>query len=65
MFLSTAVPTGCNGIVFCNARKIAGPWAGFNTATPFLPDGRNTTPLLAVTTIAVEHHDLETTIWST
>jgi len=29
----------------------------------FLPDGKNTTSLLAVTTIAVEQSDLETSIW--
>ena len=29
----------------------------------FLPDGKNTTGLLAATTIAVEGADLETSIW--
>lgn len=39
------------------------PMGWFQYGNAFLPDGKNTTPLLAVTTIAVEHADLETTIW--
>jgi len=39
------------------------PMGLFQYGNAFLPDGKNTTSLLAVTTIAVERADLETTIW--
>jgi hypothetical protein len=39
------------------------PMGLFQYGNAFLPDGNNTTGLLAVTTIAVEHADLETSIW--
>ena len=39
------------------------PMGLFQYGNAFLPDGKNTTGLLAVTTIAVERADLETTIW--
>jgi hypothetical protein len=39
------------------------PMKLFQYGNAFLPDGKNTTGLLALTTIAVEHADLETTIW--
>jgi hypothetical protein len=35
----------------------------FQYGNAFLPDGKNTTSLLAVTTIAVERASLETSIW--
>jgi hypothetical protein len=35
----------------------------FQYGNAFLPDGTNTTRLLAVTTVAVERADLETTLW--
>jgi hypothetical protein len=35
----------------------------FQYGNAFLPDGKNTTGLLAVTTIAVEQSDLEASIW--
>jgi hypothetical protein len=35
----------------------------FQYGNAFLPDGKNTTNLLAVTTIAVERADLETSVW--
>ena len=40
------------------------PMRFFQYGNAFLPDGRNTTGLLAVTTIAVERGDLETTLWN-
>jgi len=39
------------------------PMRLFQYGNAFLPDGNNTTGLLAVTTIAVERADLETSIW--
>jgi len=39
------------------------PMGLFQYGNAFLPDGKNTTSLLAVTTIAVERADLETSIW--
>jgi hypothetical protein len=35
----------------------------FQYGNAFLPDGKNTTGLLAVTTIAVEQSDFEASIW--
>ena len=35
----------------------------FQYGNAILPNGKNTTNLLAVTTIAVERADLETSIW--
>jgi hypothetical protein len=46
-------------------KKDRWPMGWFQYGNAFLPDGTNTTRLLAVTTIAVEHDDLETTIWRT
>ena len=40
------------------------PMRLFQYGNAFLPDGRNTSGLLAVTTIAVERGDLETTLWN-
>jgi hypothetical protein len=39
------------------------PMRWFQYGNAFLPDGKNITNLLAVTTVGVEHADLETTIW--
>lgn len=39
------------------------PMKYFQYGNAVLPDGENSTDLLAVTTIAVEHADLETSIW--
>jgi hypothetical protein len=39
------------------------PMGLFQYGNAFLPDGENSTSLLAVTTIAVERSDLETAIW--
>jgi len=39
------------------------PMRFFQYGNVFLPDGYNTTGVLAVTTAAVEHADLETSIW--
>jgi hypothetical protein len=47
----------------CN--KDRWPMGLFQYGNAFLPDGKNTTSLLAVTTIAVEGADLETSIWCT
>jgi lysyl-tRNA synthetase class I len=44
-------------------RKDDWPMRWFQYGNAFLPDGKNITNLLAVTTVAVEHTDLETTIW--
>jgi hypothetical protein len=44
-------------------KKDCWPMGLFQYGNAFLPDGKNTTNLLAVTTFAVEHADLETTIW--
>ncbi len=46
-----------------SCKKDRWPMGLFQYGNAFLPDGRNTTGLLAVTTIAVEHGDLETSIW--
>jgi hypothetical protein len=44
-------------------KKDRWPMGWFQYGNAYLPDGTNTTSLLAVTTIAVEHADLETSIW--
>lgn len=44
-------------------KKDTWPMGLFQYGNAFLPDGHNTTNLLAVTTIAVTEGDLETTIW--
>src|SRR6185437_9487485 len=44
-------------------RKDHWPMKYFQYGNAFLPDGENATDLLAVTTIAVENADLETSIW--
>jgi hypothetical protein len=47
---------------FSQGKKDRWPMGLFQYGNAFLPDGKNTTNLLAVTTIAIEHADLETTI---
>jgi hypothetical protein len=44
-------------------RKDSWPLSLFQYGNAFLPDGRNTTELLAVTTVAVQRDDLKTSIW--
>ena len=44
-------------------RKDGWPTGLFQYGNAFLPDGDNHTSILAITTIAVERADLETTIW--
>lgn len=44
-------------------KKDVWPVRLFQYGNAFLPDGRNTSGLLAVTTIAVQHADLETSLW--
>jgi hypothetical protein len=44
-------------------RKDRWPIRLFQYGNAFLPDGKNNTSILAITTIAVEHADLETSIW--
>ncbi|MBZ5704890.1 MAG: hypothetical protein LAN63_06015 [Acidobacteriia bacterium] len=44
-------------------RKDAWPMGLFQYGNAFLPDGRNTSGLLAVSTVAVEDADLETSLW--
>jgi len=39
------------------------PMSPFQYGNAVLPDGRNTTEFLAVTTVAVDHDDLKTSIW--
>ena len=48
-----------------NFKKDRWPMGLFQYGNACLPDGKNTTNLLAVTTIAVEGADLETSIWRT
>ncbi len=48
---------------FLQRKKDHWPSALFQYGNAFLPDGKNTTSLLAVTTIAVEPTGLETSIW--
>jgi hypothetical protein len=46
-------------------RKDGWPMKFFQYGNAFLPDGENNTDLIAVSTIAVENADLQTTIWRT
>jgi hypothetical protein len=50
---------------FLQSKKDPWPMSWFQYGNAFLPDGENTTDLLAVTTIAVKNADFETTIWRT
>ena len=44
-------------------RKDIWPMSPFQYGNALLPDGRNTSGLLALTTVAVENADLETSLW--
>ena len=44
-------------------RKDSWPMSLFQYGNAILPDGRNTTDLLAVTTVAVRRDDLKTSLW--
>lgn len=46
-----------------NWRKDSWPLSFFQYGNAFLPDGKNSTGLLALTTIAVKRGDLETSLW--
>jgi hypothetical protein len=57
---------GCDGLQWRSLmqwRKDLWPMSLFQYGNALLPDGRNTTDLLAVTTVAVERDDLRTSIW--
>ena len=54
---------GKNWQVLARWRKDTLPMHYFQYGNAFLPDGENTTPYLAATTIAVETDDLITTLW--
>ena len=44
-------------------KKDRWPMGLFQYGNAFLPDGRNQTNILAITTVAVEEGDLETSLW--
>jgi hypothetical protein len=48
---------------FRQQKKDLWPMRLFQYGNAFLPDGKNTTGLLAATTVAVERADLETSLW--
>jgi hypothetical protein len=54
---------GTNWQVLARWKKDGLPMRYFQYGNAFLPDGENTTPYLAATTIAVETDDLVTTLW--
>jgi hypothetical protein len=56
-------PDGVHWQRVLHCKKDRWPMRLFQYGNAFLPDGKNTTGLLAVTTIAVEPADLETSIW--
>jgi hypothetical protein len=56
-------PDGLDWHRFGQRKKDLWPMGLFQYGNAFLPDGKNATNLLAVTTIAVEGADLETSIW--
>jgi hypothetical protein len=56
-------PDGLQWQCLLQRRKDRWPMGLFQYGNLFLPDGRNTSSLLAVTTVAVENADLETSIW--
>ena len=58
-----ASPDGTRWQLLQQWKKDRWPLGLFQYGNAFLPDGKNTTGLLAVTTIAVEPADLETSIW--
>jgi hypothetical protein len=56
-------PDGIRWQRVLHCEKDRWPMGLFQYGNAFLPDGKNTTSLLAVTTIAVEQADLQTSIW--
>jgi hypothetical protein len=54
---------GTNWQVLARWKKDSLPMRYFQYGNAFLPDGENTTPYLAATTVAVETDDLVTTLW--
>jgi hypothetical protein len=58
-------PDGIQWQRILNCKKDRWPMGLFQYGNAFLPDGKNTTGMLAVTTIAIEGTDLETSIWRT
>ena len=56
-------PDGFRWDVLSRWRKDSWPMKYFQYGNAFLPDGDNSTDLLAVTTVAVEGADLEMSIW--
>ena len=56
-------PDGIRWQCVLQCKKDRWPMGMFQYGNAFLPDGKNTTNFLAVTTIAVERADLETSIW--
>jgi hypothetical protein len=56
-------PDGLQWQCLLQRKKDRWPMGLFQYGNAFLPNGKNTTGLLAVTTIAVEQADLETSIW--
>jgi hypothetical protein len=56
-------PDGVQWRRFLSYEKDCWPMRLFQYGNAFLPDGKNTTNLLAVTTIAFERCDLETSLW--
>ena len=57
--------TGAEWSELASWRKDGWPMKFFQYGNVFLPDGDNQTDLLAVSTIAVEGADLQTTVWRT
>ena len=55
---------GVDWQAFQRWKKDRWPMGAFQYGNAFLPDGKNTTGLLAATTIAVERSDMETSIWA-
>lgn len=56
-------PDGLQWQCLLQRKKDRWPMGLFQYGNAFLPDGRNTSGLLAVTTVAIENADLETSIW--
>ena len=62
-FGSTAAAMVLIGADLMQWRKDFWPMSLFQYGNAMLPDGRNATEFLAVTTVAVERDDLKTSIW--
>jgi hypothetical protein len=56
-------PDGVRWPRVLQCKKDRWPMGWFQYGNASLPDGKNTTNLLAVTTIGVEHADFETSLW--